>query len=267
MLRNFLASFLFIYEDLWYDNYGDNMQRYFINKENIKNDQIIISGQDAHHIKSVMRMTIDEQVIINTPEGDLYLASISQINKNDVYLQIIKRLENTFKPFNLTLGVSMIKKDNFELILQKVTELGVKAILPLTTERSIIKIDDFSKKLNRYETIIKEASEQSERTILPKIYDLTALDDLDLTTYDKLILCYAREDEEPFSKMLEEINPLDNVLTLVGPEGGFSAKEVQKLKNKGFITVSLGKTILRAETAAIYVTSIMKFFMEAKQWK
>lgn len=241
------------------------MQRYFINKENIKNNQIIIAGQDAHHIKSVMRMTINEEVIINTTEGDIYLASISQINKNDVSLQIIKRLENTYNPFNLTLGVSLIKKDNFELILQKVTELGVKAIIPLTTERSIIKIDDFSKKLNRYETIIKEASEQSERTILPKIYDLTALDDLDLSIYDKLILCYARENDETFSKILGELQPSDNVLAFIGPEGGFSTKEIQKLKNKGFKTVSLGKTILRAETAAIYVASIMKFFMEAKQ--
>ncbi|PKK94396.1 MAG: hypothetical protein CVV60_06635, partial [Tenericutes bacterium HGW-Tenericutes-5] len=246
------------------DNYGDNMQRYFINKENIKNKQIIITGQDAHHIKVVMRMSLDDQVIINTTEGDIYLASISQINKSDVYLQIINSLENTFKPFNLTLGVSMIKKDNFELVLQKVTELGVKAILPLTTERSIIKIDDFSKKLNRYETIIKEASEQSERTILPKIHDLTNLDNLDLTNYNKLIVCYARENDESLSNILEDIFPTDNVLALIGPEGGFSSKEIQKLKSKGFKTVSLGKTILRAETAAIYVTSIMKFIMEAK---
>ena len=215
-------------------------------------------------LKVVMRMTINDQVIINTTEGDIYLASISQINKNDVSLQVIKPLDNTYHPFNLTLGVSMIKKDNFELILQKVTELGVKAILPLTTERSIIKIDDFSKKLNRYETIIKEASEQSERTILPKIHDLTTLDEMDLTSYNKLILCYARENAETFSTILEEVNSSDNVLALIGPEGGFSAKEIQKLKNKGFKTVSLGKTILRAETAAIYVTSIMKFFMEAK---
>lgn len=238
------------------------MQRYFINKDNILNNQVKISGNDFHHIKNVMRMNVGEIVVLNTFDGLVYEALLIESNKNDVVFEIKKELKNTYKPYNLTLGLSMIKKDNFELVLQKATELGVEAILPLITERSIIKIDDFSKKISRYETIIKEASEQSERTVLPIIHDLTSLNAIDLQPYNKLILCYAREKSYKLTELIMEIEPTDKVLALIGPEGGFTQKEIDLLISKGFVSVSLGQTILRAETAAMYIASILKARME-----
>ena len=241
------------------------MQRYFINKDNILNNQVNISGNDAHHIKNVMRMKLGDIVVLNTYKGQVFKATITNINKNDVELQIIQELDNSYRPYNLTLGLAMIKKDNFELVLQKSTELGVAEILPLITERSIIKIDDFSKKASRYETIIKEASEQSERTVLPIIHNLTSLNEIDFSIYTKLLLCYAREKNNKLTELIGQINPKDKVLALVGPEGGFSQKEIDFLISKGFNSISLGKTILRAETAAIYVASILKSIMEDEQ--
>lgn len=110
------------------------MQRYFINKDNILNNQVKISGNDFHHIKNVMRMTLGDMAVLNTFDGLVYEASIIELNKNDVIFEIKKELENTYKPYSLTLGLSMIKRDNFELVLQKATELGVEAILPLITK-------------------------------------------------------------------------------------------------------------------------------------
>lgn len=241
------------------------MQRYFINKDNILNNQVKISGNDFHHIKNVMRMTLGDIAVLNTFDGLVYEASIIELNKNDVVFEIKKELENTYKPYSLTLGLSMIKRDNFELVLQKATELGVEAILPLITERSIIKIDDFSKKITRYESIVKEASEQSERTVLPIIHDLTSLDAIDLVPYNKLILCYAREKSYKLIELMTNIEPTDKVLALIGPEGGFTKKEIDFLISKGFVSVSLGQTILRAETAAIFIASILKSRMEEEQ--
>jgi len=240
------------------------MQRYFIDKDLIKNEELILTESEAHHIKDVMRYKKSDKIIINTFKGKVFLAEIKDFIKKEVLVEIIEEIKSDYKPLNLDLGISLIKKDNFELILQKTTEIGIKKIIPLKTERSIIKIDDFSKKKQRYETIIKEASEQSERTILPIIDDYSDISSLDLSVYNHKFVCYAREDSLTFNEALKLVKPEENVLVLIGPEGGFSQTELKDLTEKGFISLSLGKTILRAETAAIYVASIFRFLWENK---
>jgi 16S rRNA (uracil1498-N3)-methyltransferase len=241
------------------------MQRYFIDKDLFKDEELILTDSNAHHIKDVMRYKKSDKLIINTFKGKVFLAEIIDFMKKDVVVKIIKEIKSDYKPLNLDLGISLIKKDNFELILQKTTEIGIKKIIPLKTERSIIKIDDFSKKKQRYETIIKEASEQSERSILPIIDDYSDISTLDLIDYDHKFVCYAREDSLTINEALKLVKRSENVLVLIGPEGGFSLTELTELTEKGFVSVSLGKTILRAETAAIYVASIFRFLWENKE--
>lgn len=241
------------------------MQRYFIDKDLFKDEELILTDSNAHHIKDVMRYKKSDKLIINTFKGKVFLAEIIDFMKKDVVVKIIEEIKSDYKPLNLDLGISLIKKDNFELILQKTTEIGIKKIIPLKTERSIIKIDDFSKKKQRYETIIKEASEQSERSILPIIDDYSDISSLDLIDYDHKFVCYAREDSLTINEALKLVKPSENVLVLIGPEGGFSLTELTELTEKGFVSVSLGKTILRAETAAIYVASIFRFLWENKE--
>jgi 16S rRNA (uracil1498-N3)-methyltransferase len=238
------------------------MQRYFVKANQINNNLITIIDKDAHHIKDVMRFKHRDLVIVNTEDGDLYQAKIIEFTKKEVILEITSKMDNDYKPLNLVLGISLIKKDNFELILQKTTELGIRKIIPLKTERSIIKIDDFDKKKLRYQTIVKEASEQSERTILPIIADETEITNIDLSEYDYKFICFARENSNLINNELKSYQPNKKALVLIGPEGGFSPSEITKYLKLGFTTVSLGKTILRAETAAIYVTSLFRYLEE-----
>ena len=238
------------------------MQRYFIDKNDINEFKITITNQDVHHMKDVMRFKVNDKVIINTYDGLVYLANITTIDKKSVSLELIEEIESKYQPLPLDLGVSLIKKDNFELILQKTTELGVKKIIPLSTERSVIKVDSFDKKSIRYHTILKEASEQSERTILPVMGEYTFLKNLNFNDYKYKLVCFAREDSLNIKKELESIKQGEQVLVLIGPEGDFTPKEMDFLISQGFKSVSLGKTILRSETAAIYVTSLIRFLLE-----
>jgi 16S rRNA (uracil1498-N3)-methyltransferase len=235
------------------------MQRYFVNKKDIKENQVFVYDNDAHHIKDVMRFKVGDQVMVNTYEGNLYLTEVSNFGKKEVVLNLIKQIPSDYQPLNLDMGISLIKKDKFELIIQKLTELGINRIYPLNTDYSIIKIDDFSKKKTRFLSIAKEASEQSERTCVPEITDQLEIFNLDVSNYDYCFFGYARETENLLPEKISKIESTDKVLFLIGPEGGFSEKEITWLKNNNFTSVSFGKSILRSETAAIFVASVFKF--------
>ena len=238
------------------------MQRYFIKNENFKDNLIKISEKDFHHIKNVMRFKIEDEIIVVDYNKHVYLTKIKSFNKNDCFVEIVKELDAVDHRYNLTIAQALIKRDNFELVLQKVTELGVSEIMPLNTKRSIIKINDFSKKKQRYETIVKEASEQSERITLPTITNQINIMDIDYSLYDLVLVAYARNElENNISKYLKDITKETKVIVLIGPEGGFSKDELKYLESKA-IFVSLGNTILRSETAAIYIASIYRYQME-----
>ncbi|MGE4571881.1 MAG: 16S rRNA (uracil(1498)-N(3))-methyltransferase [Candidatus Izemoplasmatales bacterium] len=237
------------------------MQRYFIEKNHIEADKVCIYGKDHHHMKNVMRFKPGDQVVVNTYDGFVYLAQILDFAKDYTELSLIKSMEAKNINYQLDLGLSLTKKDAFELALKKITELGVSGIIPLETERSIINIKDYEKKKERYLTILKESAEQSERNQIPLIYDITQIGDLNTKIYDYLFVAYAREDHMTLKSQLTEIKSSDKVLVVIGPEGGFSKTEIKNLKEKGFVSVSLGDTILRAETAAMYIASVFRFMV------
>lgn len=242
------------------------MQRYFVEDINISNDTVKINNSDFHHIKNVMRFKIGDIVIINTYSGKSYKSQILEYTKKEVILKKIEELEPRNNTLNLSIAQALIKKDNFEMILQKTTELGIKAIYPIHTENSIIKIDDYSKKKSRYEAIVKEASEQSERDLMPTIMDYTDLRELPFAKYDHVIVAYARENNTNLKEVLNSIGRNESILFIIGPEGGFSKSEIVFLEAKAKL-VSLGKTILRSETAAIYLTSVLKYLTEVILWE
>ena len=235
------------------------MQRYFVREEAIDYPYVKIKGNDLHHIKNVMRYKQNQMVIINTYNGLVYQASIVEINSNFIKLKISNKLEEKFSPLNLDIGLSLIKKDKFELALKKMTELGIKGIYPLETDYSIIKIKDSVKKIIRFKSICKESSEQTQRNILPKIYDIQKINDIDLEKYNNLLFAYVKEQNQDLLAIFDKKNIMKNTLFLIGPEGCFSDQEANYLINKGFKPVSLGETILRAETAAIYIASVFRF--------
>lgn len=248
------------YIKLCYYLKGEFMQRYFIEENQIKDKSITITNSDMHHMKNVMRFKKGEMVICIT-NTKAYKASIKEYFKNEVELTVVEELESTNNTLNVTLAQSLIKKDKFELVLQKATELGVKEIIPLQAKRSIIKIDNFAKKLIRYNSITKEASEQSERSSLPKITNIQVLEEIDYSSYDYVFTAYARHDQVSLKQVISPLKKTDHILILIGPEGGFTETEINYLKEKTTI-VSLGNTILRSETAAIYLLSAIRLMME-----
>jgi 16S rRNA (uracil1498-N3)-methyltransferase len=237
------------------------MQRYFVKDEQINDNLVEINGSDFHHIKNVMRFKIGSKVTIANLSGNTYLAEIVAITKETVQLTLKEELTEVDSTLNITLAQSLIKRDKFELVLQKATELGVKSIIPLETKNSIIKIDNFAKKKIRYETIVKEASEQSERNLLPIICDLTDIKSLSFADYDYVFTAYARQASESLLSEIKKIPPNKSVLVVVGPEGGFTNTEIEYLASKSKL-ISLGNTILRSETAAIYLLSVFRLIWE-----
>ena len=159
----------------------------------------------------------------------------------------------------LTIAVALVQEQKFDLILQKLTELGVNNIIPVKTERSIVKIDKTKeeKKKIRWENICKEASEQSHRVTIPKIHNIISLKELLNQKKELNLICSLNEKTKPLEEYL--MKELKNILFVIGPEGGFSNKEEQFLTENGFESTTLGKRVLRVETAAIYVASIINY--------
>ena len=237
------------------------MQRYFINRSKITDDLALINGNDFHHMKNVMRFNLGDEVVINTDEGDVYLACLEEIQKQQIVLRILEKLPAKPLCYHLDIGLSLIKRDALELAIKKITELGVAGIKLLETERSVIKFNDYDRKKERLTTIIKESSEQSERTMMPTLEYCSSIEQIDVSKYNHLIYGYARENVKNFKSTLLNIKQGDRTLILIGPEGGFSLSDIEKLKRKGFVSVSFGDTILRAETAAIYAASVYRLMV------
>lgn len=231
------------------------MQRYFVKEKN--NDSFILSNSDIHHIKKVMRCNNNDKIEI-VFDKRVYVCNIDEIET--LTLSIIDSYEeDRDSNIDLTIAVSLVQEQKFDLILQKLTELGVNSIIPVKTERSIVKIDNAKeqKKIARWETICKEASEQSHRVTIPKIHNIVTLKELLNQKKELNLICSLNENTKPLEEYLN--NELKNILFIIGPEGGFSKKEEDFLIENGFKTTTLGKRVLRVETAAIYVASIINY--------
>ncbi len=232
------------------------MQRYFALNKDLK-----LHDDDIHHIINVMRMK--EQDNINIIYDKItYSCNIEVITNNDIETSIIKVIgEDNELPIEVTIAQSLVINNKFDFIIQKATELGVKNIIPLKTERSIIKIDGnkVDKKTIRWHKIAKEAAEQSHRNIIPTIEEITTIDNLNRGTYDLKIICSVNEKYSNIKEVLQKNKKYDKILIVIGPEGGLSNNEEEKLVKDGFIPVSLGSRILRTETTSLYVMSVINY--------
>lgn len=231
------------------------MQRYFVKEK--QDNNFILFDSDVHHIKNVMRNKINDKIEL-VYEEKVYLCNIK--NLEPLSLEVIEEyLEDREVPVNLTIAISLVQEQKFDLILQKLTELGVSTIIPLKTERSIVKLDEkkLEKKYQRWNNICKEASEQSHRTKIPKVEKLVNLKELSSMPYELKLICSLNSLTKPVDTYLK--NDINNILFTIGPEGGFSKKEEEFLMENSFKPVSLGKRVMRVETAAIYVASIINY--------
>ena len=237
------------------------MQRYFVNKIN---NAIVFNDSDIHHILHVMRMKKGEQIEV-VLDGALYCATIDNTNPLEVSLTYSIPSDSEIER-DVTLFYALAKGDKIDLVVQKATELGVKRIALLATERCVVKWDEkeTGKKIERFKKIVKEASEQSHRLIIPEILGVYSLNNLPKELLSDLnFFAYEKEAGHTQSFLSALKDSSGSVSILVGPEGGFSIKESEYVtKELGFVPVSLGKRILRSETAAIYALSVIGFILE-----
>lgn len=231
------------------------MQRYFAQSKNLE-----ISLDDKYHIIKVMRMKKGDHIQI-VWDKETFLCEIDEIdNKNVNYSVVEKIVENNELPINVTLAFSLVNEVKTDFILQKGTELGIYEFIPMISERSKIKINDKEKKkIERWNKITKEAAEQSYRNIIPKVTNINSLNSVILQEYDLKLVCSTKEKEKTIKNVLQNSTKCDNIIIVVGPEGGLTEKEEEILNENGFISVSLGKSILRTETAPLFALSAVKY--------
>lgn len=231
------------------------MQRYFAVDKDLN-----ISDKDKHHIINVMRMKLNDKIEIVYNEK-VYMCEINDISKKDVSYSVKDIIDvNNELPLKVTIAVSLVNEKKLDFILQKCTELGVYDFILVNSDRSKIKIDGKEKKkIERWNTITKEAAEQSHRNIKPIVRDIMSINDVLKLDYDLKLTCSTKENEKTIKNVLQNSTNCDRIIIVVGPEGGLTVSEEEKLETNGFIPVTLGNLILRTETVPIYIMSLVNY--------
>ncbi len=229
------------------------MPKFFLNKEAINNNKAEITGGDVSHIAKVLRLPVGSTITLCDGEGTDYEAEITEIKKDVILLDIIKALKcNTEPAVNVTLFQGIPKASKMEYIIQKCTELGVMSIVPVMTKRTVVKLENIQaekKKLERWNKIAAEAVKQCGRGYIPKVCDVTEIKNISVKDFDLLIVAYEEETDISLKSVLESNNEAKNIGIVIGPEGGLERSEVELLIKSGAKSVTLGKRILRTETA------------------
>lgn len=245
------------------------MQKFFVKTEQIRDEKIEIIGTDVNHIVNVLRLQVEDLILVCDQEkAKTFIAQIADMKKQSVFCKIIEEVKQTVEPnLKIDLFQGLPKADKMEWIIQKTTEIGVNAIIPVAMERSIVKISqkDGNKKRQRWQTIAEVAAKQSKRDKIPVIGEILSLKEITQTCkqYDAFIIAYEEETKQTLKQSLRKIQTeVKKIGVLVGPEGGIDPKEIDLLKEQSTTIVTLGKRILRTETAPIVLISNILYELE-----
>jgi 16S rRNA (uracil1498-N3)-methyltransferase len=243
------------------------MHRFFVNPNQITEDNIAIVGDDVKHIKNVLRMNKEDEIIICDGHGSDYYCIINTINSHSINTSILSKTNSdTELKTKIYLFQGLPKQGKMELIVQKAVELGVYEIIPVITERSIVKINkqNGEKKLARWNKVAESAAKQSKRGIIPKVNEIMNYEDAlkYASKIDSTIIPY--ENARNMNETKGFINELDckEIGVFIGPEGGFSMEEIKMANENGTKSITLGKRILRTETASLAILSLLMFQLE-----
>lgn len=244
------------------------MQQFFAEPSWIQGNRIYLTGSDVNHMKNVLRMKPGEDVRISDGAGKVYLCCINMYEEESAILDILKEIgRDTELPSDIVLFQGLPKGDKMEWIVQKAVELGVHSVVPFAAKRSVVKMDERKarKKQIRWQAIAKGAAEQSGRTLLPEVKNpLSFSQALDAAgELDVILIPYEMEEGMvQTASIIDAIRPGQSVGVFIGPEGGFEPAEIELAKQKGALSVSLGRRILRTETAGLTVLSILMYKFE-----
>jgi len=243
------------------------MQRYFVEPHRLSERDVVIEGDDVHHIVNVMRSSVGDSFLVSDGRGRVALVRLSAVTGKQVHAEVVEFLQQHSElPVRITIGQGLPKGEKMEWILQKGTELGAFAFFPFSSERTIVKLDakKEAKKLERWRKIVKEAAEQSHRAVLPEILPPASFKQAVAAAgnYTRAVVAYEKEGGRLLHDVLPALNKGDSLLVLIGPEGGFSPEEIAMAESNGILPVSLGPRILRTETASQYILAAASY-----QWE
>ncbi len=233
------------------------MHRFFLGQR-INADSISISdAKQLHHLKDVLRLQVNDEVIVFDDEGNEYICVIAGLSREKATLTVKAQRPAQGTPIAVTIACAIPKRGRMDEIIDRLTQLGVASIVPMQTERVIVRLDDSKKaaRLERWRRIAKSAAQQSQRATIPLVAPLTRADEVIRQSQDfGLRLIATVSAEKPVKEVLAKSKPT-KILVLIGPEGDFSPREVALAQSEGFIPISLGSSVLRVDTAAIAVAS------------
>ena len=243
------------------------MHNFFVNENQKQNNRFFINGTDFNHIKNVLRMNIGDTFLISE-NGASNLCEIESFESDTVIVKILQENYNdTSLPIKIYLFQGLPKSDKMELIIQKAVELGASRIVPVEMKRSVVKLDakKAQAKISRWQGIAEAAAKQSKRDVIPVIGELTTLKEAlkEAADFEVSMMPYENAEGMAFTrKLLEGIQPGQRVAIFVGPEGGFDESEVEAALSMGTKPMTLGRRILRTETAGLAILSMLVYVLE-----
>lgn len=244
------------------------MPRFFVRTNQISNNNIDIIGEDVKHIKNVLRKQIGDKVeVCNQDTGDSYKCEIKNFSEDEIKTNIIEKLKNIQEKVQVDIYQGLPKSDKMELIIQKSVELGANAIIPVNMKRCVVKLEgkDEAKKTDRWQKIAESAAKQCGRSFIPKVKNLIKVKDICnlINEYDAIIVAYENEKENTLKSELQKLDSANlKIGIVIGPEGGLEESDIKLLRENGARIVTLGNRILRTETVALNVLSIIMYEFE-----
>ena len=248
------------------------MHHFFVKKENFTDGRVCISGEDYNHAVNVLRLNTGERVLISDHEGQDFICLVEEKEETDreslLWLKIEKEAEENHELLaKVVLFQCLPKSDKLEFIIQKAVELGVSGIVPVASKNCVVKLDDkkAGSKLKRWRTIAESAAKQSMRSLVPAIHEPVSFKEAVelMEDYDVRLIPYENENGiDSICEAIVNFIPGRSIAVIIGPEGGFDRLEVSMAERHGIMPVSLGKRILRTETAAISILSLIMIRLE-----
>lgn len=246
------------------------MYQFFVEPSQIQGNRIVITGSDVNHIKNVLRMKVGEELAVsNGIDGKEYRCGIEELAEDEVIctLRFVKE-DGVELPSRIYLFQGLPKADKMELIIQKAVELGVYEVIPVAAKRAVVKLDEKKArtKVARWQGIAEAAAKQSKRGLIPQVQNVMSMKEAVRYAQNmdvKLIPYELAEDMSKTKELISGLQPGQSVAVFIGPEGGFEEKEIAEAMENGIVPITLGKRILRTETAGFTVLSWLMYHLEA----
>ena len=248
------------------------MPKFFVTTNQIEGNTIIIQNEDVNHIKNVLRAKVDDTIdICDCDTSKNYICKIEQIEEKNIHCHIIEEIQSNVEPhIQVSIFQGLPKADKMELVIQKSVELGVYDITPVEMKRCVVKLNekDKIKKIQRWQKISEGAAKQSGRDRIPMIHPIVNIHTLceNMKEYDLVLVAYENEKVNTLKQELKKVKQVKNkelkIAVIIGPEGGIDQEEIIKLKSHNAKIITLGTRILRTETVALNMLSIIMYELE-----